>query len=97
MPRIYRLWRAEGTGTELYVGLGGPHAVAQFWDAEKERASFDAMAPQISASGSVDFLLGGTPTPMPPEYWLKPEDAVRVATYFLETGERHPDYKWRPG
>jgi hypothetical protein len=52
------------------------------------------LADEASGLQSPEFLVGGTPTPIPTRYVL-PYDLVReIAVYFLETGGCRPDVSW---
>jgi hypothetical protein len=43
---------------------------------------------------SPEFLVGGTPTPIPMRYILPYDLVKKIAVHFLETGEREPDVSW---
>lgn len=93
-PRVFELDAPEGA--HLQLGLGGAYACAQFVTADDPPFSFDAETRSVTASDDVEFLLGGTPTPIAPEFCLSFAEALEVAEYFFETGQRDPTIVWRP-
>jgi hypothetical protein len=52
------------------------------------------VADEKSNLKSPEFLVGGTPTPIPTRYILPYELVKKIAVHFLETADRHPDVRW---
>jgi hypothetical protein len=93
-PRIFDF--LHSVGSTLQLGLGGPYACAQFIPSHRA-TSWDARAEPVRAADDIEFLLGGTPTPVAPEYCLEPGEALRVAQHFFQNGEMAPWIKWHQG
>src|SRR5689334_4275066 len=87
-PRVYELDGFQQG--QLQLGLGGQYAVVHFIENADIPVSYDVRAQSPSALDYVEFLLGGTPTPIPPEYCVSSEEAVQAALFFFRTGERDP-------
>jgi hypothetical protein len=82
-------------GHEILVGIDGNGGCVQYSRTDGSPPYFMALsaAPEQS-EGFVEFLIGGTKTPVPSRYYL-PTDAVhQIATYFQVTGERSPKISW---
>jgi Immunity protein Imm1 len=47
-------------------------------------------------NGDIEFLCGGTPTPIPARNILRSDELRKIALYFLETGERSDAFAWEP-
>lgn len=95
-PRIFDAVSPEGT--TLQLGLGGPYACAQFLKTIPGEVgappTFMARTATCSAPGEVEFLIAATPSPIPPEYCLSPEEALRTTEFFFESGNLDPATKW---
>lgn len=78
----------------LQLGIGGPFASAQFTTHDDKPRYLCAKTKTVRASSDVEFLCGGTPTPIPPELCLSFEEAVKIAEYFFKTGGRDSDFEW---
>lgn len=76
----------------LQLGIGGPFAFAQLTTRDEKYSS--AKARKVRATSDVEFLCGGTPTPISPELCLSFEEVVQIAEYFFQTGERDPSFEW---
>jgi len=82
-------------GHEILVGIDGNGGCVQYSRTDGSPPYLMALsaAPEQS-EGFVEFLIGGTKTPVPSRYYL-PTDAVhQIATYFQVTGERSPKNSW---
>src|SRR5258708_4804550 len=82
-------------GVRLQLGLGGQYACAQLVPANNLPPYLVALAPQITASDGVEFLLGDTPTPVAPEQCISVADGMLIAEYFFETGKPHLGFRWQ--
>jgi Immunity protein Imm1 len=91
-PRFVELRSAAGN--RLQLGIGGQFACAQFLKQDNLPPYLCAKARTICAKDAVEFVCGGTPTPIPPELCLLFEDAVKIAEYFFETGDRYSAIEW---
>ena len=85
---------AGETGFYLHVGIG-KLGHAQYSRMDGEPPYLLAVAPRPGRRDEyIEFLLGGTPTPISKRYCM-PFNLVReIAGYFLETGRAHPDFTW---
>jgi hypothetical protein len=91
-PMIIEL--ASSTGPRLQLGVGGQFACAQFIEGDNMPPYLCAKARTIRAKEDVEFLLGGTPTPIAPEQCLSFEEALGIAKCFFESGKRDPSVEW---
>jgi len=41
-----------------------------------------------------EFMLGGTPTPIPAHFCMPFDDVIDIAVYFMETGRASPFFSW---
>jgi hypothetical protein len=78
----------------LQLGIGGQFACALFTTHEDKPRYLSATTKTVRAKDDVEFLCGGTPTPIAPELCLSFEEAVKIAEYFFATGNRDPDIEW---
>jgi hypothetical protein len=78
----------------LQLGVGGKFACAQFTTHNDKPRYLSAKPQTVHATSDIEFLCGGTPTPIPPEMILLFDEAVRIAEYFFLTGERDPNIEW---
>ena len=90
-PGFIELDAASGL---LQLGVGGPFACAQFTTRDNEPRYLSARPRTVRAAGDIEFLCGGTPTPIPRELCLSFKEAVEIAEYFFETGARNPEFQW---
>src|SRR5215475_8962001 len=65
----------------LQLGLGGSFACAQFTTIDVKPRYLSAKASEIRAKADVDFLCGGTPTPISPELCIQFDEAIKIAEY----------------
>jgi hypothetical protein len=91
-PRILELHDIEGT--KLQLGIGGTYACAHIIEAENVPASWDARTQHVRAKDDVEFGLGGTATPVAPEFCLTLEEALNAARFFFKAAERDPALCW---
>ncbi|MGJ5135616.1 Imm1 family immunity protein [Bradyrhizobium oligotrophicum] len=82
-------------GYTVLVGIDGNGGCVQYSRTDGRPPYLMAVsAAPAQSDGFVEFLIGGTSTPVPSRYYL-PSDAVRqIATYFQKTGERSPEFSW---
>jgi hypothetical protein len=82
-------------GKNLLLGVGGGFGCAQYSPSDGSPPYLMAVAADSSQSnGYIDFLTGGTPTPISKGYCLTPDMTQKVAQHFVATGERYPDIMW---
>jgi hypothetical protein len=82
-------------GFKLLLGVGMPEGCVQFSAADGSPPYFMAIAPSADdRDGTVEFLLGDTPSPVPRRYCLAYEDALDIAATFVPTGQRKSDVRW---
>jgi hypothetical protein len=82
-------------GHNLMVGIGDDIGCVQ-------HSSCDGLPPYLmgtkdaprDTNNCVDFLIGDTPTPIPRRYCLPMELVKRIASDFVDTGERSADVHW---
>ncbi|MFE0759012.1 hypothetical protein ACFW16_33950 [Inquilinus sp. NPDC058860] len=82
-------------GYNLLIGLSKDRGCAQHSRADGELPYLMAVSNQKAISDECfEFLLGGTPTPVPSRYCM-PIDAVKkIACYFQSVGGICPDFSW---
>ena len=51
-------------------------------------------ASSLDADGNFNFLVGDTPTPVPPNRGVPIDTAVQVAQYYYQTGSLSPNVQW---
>lgn len=91
-PRVVNL---ESVAKDiLQLGVGGQFGFGQFLKQNRLPPYFCAKAQKMISNKHVEFLCGGTPTPIPPELCISFEDAVKIGEYFFATGARDPDFEW---
>ena len=94
-PRVVDL--VAPNGDVLNIGVGGPFGYAAFATAEMQsegRAISAWGAATIDTPESVEFEMGGTPTPVTRESLVRSDDLLSIARFFLETGEPHSSFSW---
>ncbi len=80
-------------GPTLLVGLGPKVGCAQHTD--ERGISMMAVAPGFKCgTGFVEFAIAGTPTPVPARYCMRPTLIEQIAAWFIQTGDRSPDFTW---
>jgi hypothetical protein len=78
----------------LQLGVGGPFACALFTTNEDKPHYLCAKSKIIRAVSYVEFLCGGTPTPISPEFCLSFDEAITIAEYFFKKEDRDPTFEW---
>lgn len=82
------------TGQELLVGVG-PIGCVQRSAANGSPPYLMAVSAPIEATGGfVEFLTGGTPTPVPRQYCMEWAIVREVVGYFVERGLPSPNVGW---
>jgi len=104
-PFVFEL--KGSSGFTLQIGIAGSCGFVEY-SRDDGSADWVAIAPgekQIlsdqgcvafreMADNGVEFLCGGTPSPIPSRYILSFELLQRIAMYFWQTGERMPEILW---
>jgi len=88
---------AELVGTKghgLLLGLGSSDGCVQFSSNDGGPPYLMAVRPNGKHEGEQDFLISGTPSPVPRRYCLPMAKVAEIAATFLENGERYPDVEW---
>jgi hypothetical protein len=81
-------------GFKLTVGVGSKSCV-QYSPADGSPPYLLALAPNAeSARGYIEFLAGGTLTPVLNRYCLPFASVRKIAGYFLKTGGAHSAFAW---
>jgi hypothetical protein len=81
-------------GRTLLLGLGSSDGCVQFSSTDGEPPYLMALRPNAEAEGEQEFLIGGTPSPVPRRYCLSMPKVADIAATFLENGERYPGVEW---
>jgi hypothetical protein len=82
-------------GYKVLLGVGGPRGCVQY-------SSTDGSPPYLMAvsedperfDANIEFLIGGTLTPVPSRYCLPILAVNEIASYFQMTGKRSPAVSW---
>ena len=78
----------------LHVGVG-EFGQAQYSRADGKPPYLMAVAPDPGPKEEdIEFLLGGTPTPISKRYCMPFKFICEIAGYFVETGRAHPGFSW---
>src|SRR5450432_2303977 len=80
-------------GYTLTVGLGGEHGCIQYAASDGSPPYRVALSPDLKTD-EIEFMCGGTPTPIAPRHLLEFDVLSRAVRYFLLTGQRFPDLLW---
>jgi hypothetical protein len=79
---------------ELLIGVGNPGCVQHSTSDGKPPYQM-AVTDPIEATGEyVEFLAGGTPSPVPREYCISWQTVREVAAHFVETGAMSAGVNW---
>jgi hypothetical protein len=82
-------------GFKLTFVLGTMEACVQFCSVELEPPYLMAINPDLRDSeGEVEFLIGGTLTPVSKRYCLPYDAFVEIVEEYVQTGERKHDVLW---
>lgn len=80
---------------KLLIGIGATIGCAQFSRTDGNPPYLMALAAdQNVEEGAVEFLCGGTATPVPMRYVLPHEDVKAIAIAFLQTGQCSNRASW---
>ncbi|HKF22887.1 MAG TPA: Imm1 family immunity protein [Candidatus Angelobacter sp.] len=87
---------AGDNGYMLMMGIGGPVGCVQHSPTNGDTPYLLAVsnAERDTDGEDVEFLAGGTPTPISPRNGFPFESVKQIAVYFLETGNRMPSISW---
>jgi hypothetical protein len=84
----------SAAGDRLQLGIGGPFACVQFLKQDNLPPYLCAKTQTFGTNRHIEFICGGTPSPIPPELCLSFHEAAQIAEYFYETGNRDPNVEW---
>jgi hypothetical protein len=87
---------AGENGKRLSVGISPTCGCAQFSSSDGDPPYWVAVAPgehDIETEG-MEFLMGGTPTPILERHCVPTEMLMHIIDHFLATGDRPPDVLW---
>lgn len=86
-----------GNGFELMIEIAGDLACAQYSRSDREPPYLMAVSPHPPTvrAGYVEFLAGGTPTPVAARYIISFDELKQVASHFINTGERSEAVSWQ--
>jgi hypothetical protein len=94
-PFIFELERDDGS--ELVVGIGDSIGCVEFSAAAGPVPYEMATSPGARIIGEdVEFLTGGTLTPISARYCIPRALVLRIAEYFVETGRKLAEVAWEP-
>ena len=92
------LLQLEGdNGFKLIIGVGGPVGCAQFSSVDGNTPYQMAVSKggqTADSSEAVEFLAGGTPTPIPIRRCVPFEALKRIVIQFFEKGDRSREVEW---
>jgi hypothetical protein len=82
-------------GYNLLIGVGGMFGCAQY-------SHDDGTPPYLMATtseaqrgkGEIEFMIGGTPTPVPARYCLPFDNLKAIVVHFQTTGDQSPFFDW---
>jgi hypothetical protein len=81
-------------GYFLYVGIGKVGFV-HYLALDGRPPHLIALSPKSEPEHSeIEFMMGGTPTPISTRYCLPFDDVLQIAGYFRETGRTYPGVSW---
>jgi hypothetical protein len=82
-------------GYKLTLGIGKDIGFVQHCHADGDTPYKMAVAPEkYWQQEYAEFLVGGTPTPIPQRFCLPFEIVKQIAAHFVETGECSPAFSW---
>ena len=84
-------------GFMLVFGIGGGIGCVEHRSTDGHPPYLMAVSPDRPIkSGDIEFMCGGTPTPIPARNILRFAELRQIATHFLATGERSDLVSWEP-
>jgi Immunity protein Imm1 len=82
-------------GYKILLGIGGPSGCVQYSRIDGSPPYLMAVAEDLERSREyVEFLIGGTLTPVSSRYCASFKTVTEIAAYFQTTGERSPLVSW---
>jgi hypothetical protein len=91
-PFMFEL--AGDNGYQLTIGLGKGIGCVQFSKSDGDPPYLVAKSETLLVTEPQEFSMGGTPTPINPEFCLSFDRVKDIAIYFATTGEKHPAISW---
>ena len=91
-PFLFEL--AADSGDTLTIGLGADVGCVQHTGDGGDPPYRMAISETVEDEGFLEFLAGGTPTPIPRKYCLPINAIEAIATEFVATGERSATVSW---
>jgi len=91
-PFMFEL--AGENGYKLTIGLGNGIGCVQFSKSDGDPPYLVAQAETLLVTERQEFSMGGTPTPVNPEFCLSSERVKDIAIHFATTGDKHPALIW---
>ena len=80
---------------KILVGLGEPWSCVQYSRADGDLPYLMALHNKDGDDGDdLEFLIGGTATPVPYRFRLSKSELEEIVQYFVETGEYAPNVSW---
>ena len=89
-PFFFTLTNADG---ELTIGFASEIGCIQHSNPKGDPPYMMAVSPE-SKDGFVEFLAGGTATPVPKRYCLTADSVIELVAEFLESGRKSASVKW---
>ena len=80
-------------GSELCIGIGEV-GFAEYSRDDDALYMLARTKRNVIAGTEEDFLAGGTPTPVPAHFCMPFDDVIKIAVYFIETGNACPPFSW---
>jgi len=80
-------------GSQLTLGVGAI-GFAEYSRGGDAPYFFAVTTVTVIEGTEEDFLCGGTPTPVAARFCLPFDDVIKIAVYFMETGEPSPSFSW---
>ena len=86
---------AGDNGFELMIEIGGDVGCVQYSSSTGDPPYLMAVSHQPPMkSGDIEFMMGGTSTPIPARNIVSFDELKQILLYFLETGERSDLVDW---
>ena len=91
----FSFWLSADNGITLTIGWSATIGCVQYAASDGQPPYWVTVGDSSAdANEHVNFLAGGTQTPIPKRSCMPLERVVEVVRYFLETGERWPEVEW---